>query len=170
MKTEQIDIKKIKLNSKNPRIIKDDKFNKLVKSIQDFPQMLEIRPVVVNDDMVIIGGNMRYRAAIEAGFKKIPVIKAVGLTEAQQDEFIVKDNVGFGEWDFDLLANEFNSELLDDWGVDIPIFKNDEDDIMDKQPDTSISWFINIRCNGEQDAQALYDRLIKEGLDVKIVN
>jgi len=107
MKTEKVKITAIKANPNNPRIIKDEKFKKLVKSIQDFPEMLEIRPIVVNDEMIVLGGNMRLKAMKEAGLKEVHVIKASNLTEEQQKEFIIKDNVGFGEWDWDTLANDW---------------------------------------------------------------
>jgi DNA modification methylase len=123
MKAELTPIGKIKRNPNNPRIIKDDKFAKLVTSIKEFPQMLEIRPIVVNDDMIVLGGNMRLKACQEAGLKEIPVIKASNLTEEQQKEFIIKDNVGFGEWDWNDLANNWESEKLQEWGLDIPGFE-----------------------------------------------
>jgi len=113
-----INISKIKTNENNPRIIKDYKFKKLVKSIQDFPEMLKLRPIVVNSDMVVLGGNMRLKACKEAGLKEVYILKADDLTEQQQREFIVKDNVGFGEWDWDLLANQWDSVQLEDWGMD----------------------------------------------------
>lgn len=116
-------ITEIRLNPNNPRVIKDDKFKKLVKSIQEFPQMLEIRPIVVNDQMIVLGGNMRLKACIEAGLTEVPVIKASSLTPEQQNEFIIKDNVGFGEWEWDLLANEWDVEKLTEWGLDIPDFE-----------------------------------------------
>lgn len=133
MKSEIIKIDFIKVNPNNPRLIKDDKFKKLVQSIIDFPQMLEIRPIVVNADMIILGGNMRYKACKEAGIKEIPVIIADNLTEEQQKEFLIKDNVSGGEWDWDILANEWKVEQLTDWGLDIPDFAvkeidADEDD------------------------------------------
>lgn len=132
MKIEDVKISSIKLNDKNPRLIKDDKFKKLVKSIQDFPEMLKIRPIVVNNDMVVLGGNMRLRACKEAGLKVVPIIKADTLTPEQQNEFIVKDNVGFGEWDWDILANEWDSEELEAWGLDLPITKDlNEQDLFD---------------------------------------
>ena len=123
MEIKKIKISEIKPNPNNPRLIKDDKFKKLVKSIQDFPQMLEIRPIVVNDDMIVLGGNMRLKACKEAGLKELPVIKASELTEDQQREFIIKDNVGFGEWEWEDLANNWDAEQLTDWGLDIPDFK-----------------------------------------------
>jgi DNA modification methylase len=123
MKSELIPISKVKANPNNPRIIKDEKFKKLVKSIQEFPQMLEIRPIVVNEEMIVLGGNMRLKACKEAGLKEVPIIKASDLTEEQQKEFIIKDNVGFGEWDWNDLANNWEAEKLEEWGLDIPGFE-----------------------------------------------
>jgi len=114
----QVKIGEVKSNPNNPRIIKDDKFKKLVKSIQEFPQMLELRPIVVNAEMIVLGGNMRLKACKEAGLKEVPIIMAEELTEEQQKEFIVKDNVGFGEWDWDVLANEWDAVQLEEWGLD----------------------------------------------------
>ena len=119
-------IKKVKItevitNPNNPRLIKDDKFRKLVKSIQDFPDMLNVRPIVVNKDMVVLGGNMRLKAIKEAGHTEVAV-EIVDWNEQQQKEFIVKDNVGYGEWDWDDLANNWDSELLNEWGLDVPNF------------------------------------------------
>jgi ParB-like chromosome segregation protein Spo0J len=122
MKTVEVNLSDIRENPNNPRLIKDDKFKKLVQSIKDFPQMLAIRPIVVNADMTVLGGNMRLKACKEAGLEKVPVIMANDLTEAQQKEFIIKDNVGFGEWDWDIIANEWDAEQLTDWGLDIPNF------------------------------------------------
>lgn len=127
MKTEQVNISEVKPNPNNPRIIKDDKFAKLVQSIKDFPKMLEIRPIVVNSDMIVLGGNMRLKACKEAGLKKVHIIKAEDLTEEQQREFIIKDNVSGGEWDLEQLANEWNSEDLDKWGLDVGGFDLDAD-------------------------------------------
>ena len=109
----------IKANTNNPRLIKDDKFKKLVESVKDFPEMLELRPIVVNKNMIILWGNMRHRAAIEAGLKEIPVIVADNLTEEQEREFLIKDNVSGGEWDWDILANEWDKDELEEWGLDV---------------------------------------------------
>jgi DNA modification methylase len=117
-----MNINEIKPNPSNPRIIKDEKFKKLVKSIQDFPQMLELRPIVIDENNVVLGGNMRLKACIEAGLKDVPVKQAKDLTEEQKKEFIVKDNVGYGEWDWDDLANNWDEQLLTEWGLDIPNF------------------------------------------------
>ena len=114
-----IKINKLVTNKKNPRIIKDSKFKKLVESIKEFPEMLKLRPIVVDEEMVILGGNMRYKASIEAGLKEVPVKIAKGLTQEQKNQFIIKDNVGFGEWDWDVLANEWENKELKDWGMDV---------------------------------------------------
>jgi DNA modification methylase len=121
MKTEILPILAIKPNPNNPRVIKDDKFDKLVASIKEFPKMLEIRPIVVNDDMIVLGGNMRLKACKAAGLKEVHVIKASELTEEEQRQFIIKDNVSGGEWDWDMLANEWDVEQLEEWGLDVPI-------------------------------------------------
>ncbi len=120
-------ISEIKLNPNNPRLIKDDKFKKLVQSIKDFPEMLNIRPIVVNQDMIILGGNMRYKACKEAGLKEIPVI-VTDLTEEQQREFLIKDNTSGGEWDWEVLANEWDNEQLADWGLDLVGFDANAED------------------------------------------
>jgi site-specific DNA-methyltransferase (adenine-specific) len=121
MKITKIKISEVKVNPNNPRLIKDDKFKKLVQSVKDFPEMLNIRPIVVNADMVVLGGNMRLKACKEAGLTEIPIIVADKLTEDQQREFLIKDNVSGGEWDWDILANEWEVEQLEEWGLDIPV-------------------------------------------------
>ena len=117
MKAVKVNISKIKSNPNNPRVIKNDKFDKLVNSIKNFPQMLELRPIVVNEDGVVLGGNMRLKACKEAGIKEVSVIYANELTEVQQKEFIIKDNVGYGEWDWEELANDWDAETLEEWGL-----------------------------------------------------
>ena len=121
MKITKVAISEVKVNPNNPRLIKDDKFKKLVQSVKDFPEMLDIRPIVVNADMVVLGGNMRLKACKEAGLKEVPIIMADKLTEDQQREFLIKDNVSGGEWDWDILANEWEVEQLEEWGLDIPV-------------------------------------------------
>jgi len=118
---QKIKVSEIRPNPNNPRVIKDDKFKKLLKSITDFPQMLELRPIVVNDDMIVLGGNMRLKALEHLGIEETYIIKAKDLTDKQEQEFIIKDNVGYGEWDWDQLANEWDVEDLDDWGLDLPL-------------------------------------------------
>tara|TARA_R100000656_G_scaffold24078_1_gene21289 strand:+ start:2507 stop:3088 length:582 start_codon:yes stop_codon:yes gene_type:complete len=151
MKTIKAKISDLKVNADNPRYIKDEKFNQLVKSIKELPQMLEIRPIVVNDDMIVLGGNMRLRACQKAGLKEVPIIKASDLTPAQQQEFIIKDNVGFGSWDWDVLANEWDTELLNEWGLDV------------WRPDQNISNENDYTING-------LDEKLDRFLDAKIKN
>jgi hypothetical protein len=119
----KVKVDKVKSNPKNPRLIKDEKFKKLVKSIKDFPEMETVRPIVVNKDMVILGGNMRYKAMIECGYKEVNV-EVVEWSEQKQNEFIIKDNVGFGEWEWEMVANEWDEIELKDWGMDLPVFDN----------------------------------------------
>tara|TARA_R110000823_G_scaffold309869_1_gene434410 strand:- start:8465 stop:8908 length:444 start_codon:yes stop_codon:yes gene_type:complete len=117
-----VNIKTIKETPGNPRFIKDAKFKKLVKSIKEFPEMLQIRPIVVDENMIILGGNMRLKACKSAGMFEIWIDQHFNLTEQQKREFIIKDNSGFGEWDWDILANEWDIQQLSDWGVDLPVF------------------------------------------------
>ena len=116
---ERVDIRQVRPNPNNPRVIKDSKFQKLVKSITELPQMLELRPIVVNKDMIVLGGNMRLKACEAAGLTEVPVVFADNLTPEQEMEFIIKDNSSFGEWDWDLLANVWDVDQLQDWGIDI---------------------------------------------------
>ncbi len=160
---ERVDIRQVRSNPDNPRFIKGDKFEKLVKSIREFPQMLELRPIVVNKDMIVLGGNMRLKACEEAGIEQVPIIFADNLTEEQQKEFIIKDNSSFGEWDWDLLANEWDVDMLNDWGIDVPNF--DVEDSIDDTPEKEEKLMINVRCENEESQEALYQYLIKAGYD-----
>ena len=134
---KMIKLSTIKPNPSNPRVIKDDKFHKLVNSIKEFPKMLELRPMVVNEDNVLLGGNMRLKALQHLKYEEIPdtwVKQASELTEDEQRQFIIKDNVGFGEWDWEMLANEWNSDELSEWGLDVPNFAPDVDySILDEE-------------------------------------
>lgn len=131
MIAQKMKITDIKMNPNNPRVIKDEKFKQLVNSILEFPKMLDIRPIVVNDDMIVLGGNMRLKACKEAGLKEVPVIKASELTEEEQRQFIIKDNVGYGEWDWEQLQLDWDTEQLKGWGLDIPDFKIKVEDIVE---------------------------------------
>ncbi len=126
---QQVKISKVKGNPNNPRVIKNDKFKKLVKSIKEFPEMLKLRPIVVDENMIVLGGNMRLKASKDAGLKEVRIEIAEGLTEEQKKEFIVKDNVGFGEWEWDMLANEWDSVQLAEWGLDV--WENQDDAIVE---------------------------------------
>jgi len=125
-----VQISRVKPNPNNPRIIKDEKFAKLVKSIQEFPDMLNKRPLVCYTDtdgqFVVLGGNMRLKAAKECKLKEIPIILADEWTAEQRAEFLIKDNVGFGEWDWEQLANEWDVQQLEDWGLDVPDFEGEQ--------------------------------------------
>lgn len=167
-------LNQLKPNPNNPRLIKDDKFKKLVQSLKEFPEMMEKRPLVcvtdIDKKIYPLGGNMRLKALTELGYKEIPdswVTMADDWTEEKRREFLIKDNVGFGEWDWDELANSWDEELLAAWGVDIPHWsppEPEEPSGFDEQ-----QWFLNIRCDSEQHTQQLYERFTKEGLEVKIV-
>ena len=118
----QVPISKVKANKGNPRFIRDEKFTKLVKSLREFPDMAKLRPIIVNAEMVVLGGNMRLKAMQELKWETVPVIVAENLTRQQQAEFVIKDNVGFGEWNWEMLANQWDADLLTDLGLDIPHF------------------------------------------------
>ena len=147
MNIQSVDIKKVLPNESNPRTITEDKFQALVRSIKEFPKMLNMRPIVVGDDMVILGGNMRYRACVEAGLKKVPIIVADDLTDEQKKEFIIKDNVGFGQWDWDILNNEWDIQQLEEWGLENFMFDSmddlDEQDLTDEKEQDSKSITLN---------------------------
>ena len=132
---QQVKISKVKGNPSNPRIIKNDKFKKLVKSIQEFPEMLKLRPIVVDENMVVLGGNMRLKASKEAGLSEVWIDIAEGLTEEQKKEFIVKDNVGFGEWDWAMLGNEWNTIKITEWGLDVWENQDDKNEL-----DAELEW------------------------------
>jgi hypothetical protein len=120
-KIQKVSISSIKENDANPRFINKHKFQKLVNSVKEFPEMLSLRPIVVDKDNIILGGNMRYKACKEIGLKEVYIIQADDLDEKKAKEFIIKDNVGFGEWDWDVLANDWDTDLLEDWGLDLNI-------------------------------------------------
>lgn len=164
MNSREVNLSEIKFNPNNPRIIKDDKFHKLVESIKTFPRMLEIRPIVVNKDMVVLGGNMRLRACKEAGLKKVPVIFADDLSEEQQREFIIKDNVGFGEWDWAMLANEWDTKELTEWGLDVLGFNIDPDKMGDEfsLPDGDKEPFRQMTFTLADEQAVLVENLISE--------
>ena len=171
---QKVKISKVKGNPSNPRIIKNDKFKKLVTSIKEFPEMLKLRPIVVDEDMIVLGGNMRLKASKDAGLKEVWIEVAEGLTEEQKKEFIVKDNVSFGEWEWDMLANEWDSVEITDWGLDV--WQN-EDDIKEEEN----NYTRNIKAptyepkNEKPDPHTLYntdktEELIDKIKDLKLHN
>jgi len=162
MKPNKININKIKSNSNNPRFIKDNKFKKLVRSIREFPEMLKLRPIVVDENNIILGGNMRHKACLEAGLKEVYVIQADDFTEEQKKQFIIKDNLGFGEWDWDILANEWDIDELKQWGLDVPKFDIDEnaEDFSNK---INEGYKIEIELDSEEEQETLYNDLINKG-------
>jgi len=123
---KRVNISVIKPNEENPRFITDQKFKKLVKSIKEFPQMLEVRPLVVDEDFMVLGGNMRLKALKSAGVFEVPIQQVKGWTDDQKKEFIIKDNLGYGEWDWDIVANDWDIQKLKDWGMDLPDFPDPE--------------------------------------------
>jgi len=170
MKIEKVKLSEIKPNPKNPRLIKDEKFKKLVKSIIEFPQMLELRPIVVDENNIILGGNMRFKALKEAGHTEVSIVRANDLTSEQKDEFIVKDNVGFGEWDWDTLANEWDADKLDEWGLEVPIFKEDMDsELKDLSSAIDNLYRIEIVCKDEEHQENSYNKLIEEGYECRLL-
>jgi ParB-like chromosome segregation protein Spo0J len=167
-----VKINEVKPNPKNPRLIKDEKFKKLVKSIQEFPDMLNKRPLIVFTDVdskyVVLGGNMRLKACKEVGIKEIPVIVADEWTEEQKAQFLIKDNVGFGEWDWDILANEWDTEKLTDWGLDLPIIMDEPsyEDLIGEEKNKPATMKITFESaeqlqKAEIDIQELLDRKYK---------
>lgn len=163
---EEINIKLIIPHPNNPRLIKDDKFKKLVKSIKEFPEMLQLRPIIVDDNCVVLGGNMRLRACIEAGLKRVPIIKASTLTPEQQKRFIITDNVGFGEWDWDLLANDWEMVDLEDCGLDLPIYKELGEELpVDNENEPKDKFVIEVSFETEEQRQMAYKHFIENGLN-----
>ena len=144
----KLPVSQIKSNPNNPRFIKDDKFKKLVQSLKDFPEMAEVQEVVINKDHVILGGNMRFKAMQEAGWTEIPV-KVVDCSEEKQREFIIKDNVSGGEWDWDLIANEWDAAQLDDWGLELPELPDLDPDNDKQSPLDQKKKIICPECNYE---------------------
>jgi hypothetical protein len=146
----KLKINELQSNVANPRIIKDRKFKKLVQSIKDSPWMLELRPIVIDENNIILGGNMRHKACIEAGLKEVPVKIAKGLTVEQKQEFIIKDNVSFGEWDWSLIGNEWSEKDVAEWGMDVwqteDFFDVEEDDEKVSEPSVTDNDYGKFEC------------------------
>lgn len=163
----------IKSNPNNPRIIKDEKFKKLCESIKALPKMMELRPIVVDENNIVQGGNMRLKALNELGYKDIPdswVKQAKDFTEEELKEFIIKDNVGFGEWDWDALANNWDVEKLEEWGLDIPNFKiEDEKELKDLSDNIKSEFRIEIICKDETEQELTYNKLIEQNYECRLL-
>ena len=185
MQISSIKISQIKGNPNNPRIIKDKKFEKLCQSIRELPQMLNIRPIIVNQDMVILGGNMRFKAAKHIGMKILPVAIYTEQDHLETDsykkfnrtyeescqEIVIKDNVSFGEWDWDVLGNEWDGTNLGDWGLDVwqpeeEYVPKDFKDISDKITDV---FKIEIELDSENELEMMYNELTKTGYKCRIL-
>jgi ParB-like chromosome segregation protein Spo0J len=169
---KELDIKKIKPNPNNPRLIKDEKFKKLVKSLQEFPEMLEKRPLVcvtdVDGKVYPLGGNMRLKAAQELGMKELPVTLADDWTQEQRQQFVIKDNIGYGEWDWDAIANEWDAEQLSEWGLDLPGFAPEKE--IDDLSDTMKTEFrIEVICKDEEEQEKTYNKLIEQNYECRLL-
>lgn len=163
------DINTLQENPNNPRTITREKFDKLVTSLREFPEMLEARPIVINPDGMVLGGNMRLKAAREAGLKEVHVYEAT-WEEAKQKEFIIKDNVSFGEHDWDILANEWDAVQIEEWGLDVwAPDKQDAKEIQEDSYNFGEQWFLSIELEDEKQTQQWYQKLMEAGLKVKIV-
>ena len=171
-------LKDIKPNKANPRTIKDDKFRKLLNSIQEFPKMMELRPMVIDADGTVLGGNMRLKALQELGYTEIPdtwVRRAADLTDEEKQRFIIADNVGFGEWDWEALANEWDAGDLADWGLDVPGFNEAQEEKLEGDPfsDPGItgtnSYGVIVMCESEGTQEATFRDLQAMGYKCKIV-
>tara|TARA_Y100001973_G_C5158472_1_gene312189 strand:- start:710 stop:1288 length:579 start_codon:yes stop_codon:yes gene_type:complete len=149
MKPKKIEIKKLKNNPNNPRLINESKFNRLKKSLSEFPKMLELRPIVVDENFIVLGGNMRLQALKELGIKETYYIQEKNLTEEQKKQFIIKDNASFGDWDWDLLANEWESSELKDWGIDV------------WQPEKDLDYSVLEEVDVDDEMQTMYEQTKK---------
>ena len=172
-KIELKNISEIKPNANNPRIIKNDKYKKLLKSIKEFPEMLKLRPIVIDELGQVLGGNMRFKACKEAGLTQVPTIMANQLTEEQKKEFIIKDNANFGDWDWDILVenSDWNLKDIADWGIDVPKFDDDseDEDVDDRNINIDNLYQITIDFKNEEELKEAYDRLLLLGFDCKIL-
>jgi hypothetical protein len=171
---EKIQLDTLIPNPKNPRIIKDSKFKKLVKSIEEFPKMLSMRPIIIDENRVILGGNMRFAALKHIGITEVEpdcVSQRFDLTEDEKKEFLIKDNLNYGEWDTEELANEWDHFKLDEWGADVPSFEPEEPEPeSSKAKDRGTKWFLNIEFESESDAEHWFNKLKPEGFTMKIIN
>lgn len=161
---KKVSIKKLLLNPKNPRVIKDSDYKKLVKSIKDFPEMLEARVIVVNNfqEYKILGGNHRYKACIDAGIEEVVVFDASHWTEEQQQEFLIKDNLNYAKFDFQLLKENFDVFKLVEWGAELPKSLFDIDSTKSTVETKKVQYnTYQIFFESENELEIFYDFLIK---------
>ena len=158
---EIVSVSQIQGNKSNPRYIKDKEFKELVASINNFPKMMEARPIIVDENGVILGGNMRYRAALELGYTEVHIIRITDATEEQKREFIIKDNVSKGEWDWDMLANEWDSNDLSEWGLVLPYAGGETDlsEFFDGEVEKKSNQFKIVLDYTEEDYNTLIEAL-----------
>jgi len=162
----------LKPNPNNPRLIKDERFVKLVQSIKDFPKMMELRPMVIDKDNIVLGGNMRLKAIQELGMKEIPddwVKKASELTEEEKKRFVITDNNSFGEYDWDIIANEWGDLPIEDWGVDLHLPKDDADSFSDEGVGIKNQYGVIVICEGESEQETVFKDLSGKGFNCKVV-
>ena len=167
-----IKLKDIKPNESNPRYIVDGKLDQLVKSITDFPKMMALRPITVDEDNIILGGNMRYHGLLKLGYTEIPdewVQVAEGLTDEQKREFIIKDNVGFGSWSWDVLANEWDGKQLAEWGLDVPGWEEADEDDTDLSDEMELQFKLEVSLTCEKDQEYLYKELSNKGYECRVL-
>jgi hypothetical protein len=166
-------LKDIKPNPNNPRVLRDDKFQKLKQSITEFPKMLSLRPMVIDENNVVLGGNMRLRALQELGFTDVEeawVKRSSDLTEDEKKRFIIADNVAFGEWDWDTLANDWEVVDLEAWGLEIPQFDEGNDEDLEDLSDKIKSMFkIEVICKDEQEQEKTYNKLIEQNYECRLL-
>jgi len=162
----------LKPNPNNPRLIKDERFAKLVQSIKEFPAMMSIRPMIIDENNIMLGGNMRLKAIRELGMKEIPedwVKKASELTEDEKKRFVITDNNSFGEYDWDIIANEWGDLPIEDWGVDLHIAKDDADSFSDEGVGIKNQYGVIVICGGEREQETVFKDLSGKGFNCKVV-
>lgn len=165
-------LSEIKPNPNNPRVLRDERFAKLKQSIEEFPKMLALRPMVIDNDGVILGGNMRYRVLQDLGYKEIPdewVKRADELSEDEKRRFIIADNVGFGDWDWDTLGNEWDSEELEAWGLEVPEWKDKTVHAQDLSDKIEASFIIEVICRDAEEQEKTYNFLIEKNFECRVL-
>ena len=174
MKTQKVKLKELTSNPNNPRVMRGNGFEKLLKSLKEFPSMMHARPIVVDEDGVILGGNMRAQALEELGHKEVEVYRVTGWSDQQKKEFVIKDNLNFGEWDYDVLANEWEALELESWGLDVWTpekeidfsLLDNADEVSDMADDVRRAICIDFSQDDHAVAAAIVAGLKKEGKDV----